>query len=330
MPHRGSTTTSPPRVPASASALSVAAAAVTQRTLRPVHNSLPLNNFGVAVGRGIVAGFMSALGPPLRGSTVVAVRDGAVRGEWVLAPGVQHADRAIYYVHGSGYVVCSARTHRGLASRLSKRTGLPVFLSDYRLAPEHRFPSAADDIAAGYRWLLSRGFAATDLVVAGDSAGGHLILDLLIDNRRNHTPQPAGVALFSPLIDLTFGLAAQQERQRRDPMISARAARDLVSLYTDGIPADHPRLRLALPPGAALPPILVQAGGGEMLSADARYFRDIVQASGGRCDLEIWPGQMHVFQALPLLIPEASMALARTAAFVDDAFAATAALKKVS
>lgn len=321
MTHRGSTTTPPPSVPASASLRSLAAATATRLTIRPVNISLPLNGIGVAIGRGMVAGFMSALGPPLRGTTVIPVRDGAVRGEWVLAPGVRCADRAVYYIHGSAYVICSARTHRGLASRLSKQTGLPVFLTDYRLAPEHRFPAAADDIAAGYRWLLGRGFAPEDIVVGGDSAGGHLAIDLLIDNHRTRTPQPAGVMLFSPLLDLTFELAAKQEQRRRDPMITARAARKLVGLYTAGHPEDHPRLRLVLPPGFALPPILVQAGGGEMLSADARYLHDIVRAAGGECDLEIWPGQMHVFQALPLLVPEASQALARAAAFVDEAFA---------
>ena len=89
----------------------------------------------------------------------------------------------------------------------------------YRLAPEHRFPAAADDIATGYHWLLDRGFDASDIVIGGDSAGGHLAVDLLIANHRARTPQPAGVVLFSPLLDLTFELSAQQERAGRDPMI---------------------------------------------------------------------------------------------------------------
>jgi epsilon-lactone hydrolase len=236
----------------------------------------------------------------------------------------------MYYIHGSGYVICSARTHRGLASRLSAATGLPVFVSDYRLAPEHRFPAAADDVAAGYRWLLDAGYNASDIVIAGDSAGCHLTLDLLLENARTGAAQPAAVAMFSPLLDLTFSLAAEQERRRKDPMITARAARNLLSHYTVGQRDDNPRLRLTIPRGATLPPILVQAGGAEMLSADARELQQMIRTAGGECELEIWPGQMHVFQALPLLIPEASQALRRTAAFLNDALAARTTIQEVS
>ena len=305
-----------PRRPSIQSALT---AGVTQVALRPISGAVPLNRAGVWFTRTLVATSMGIFGPPLRGTQVTPVREGAVVGEWVRAPGVRHSGRAVFYLHGSAYVICSARTHRGLASRLSRATGLPVFLPDYRLAPEHLFPAAADDVEAGYRWLLTQGFDATDIVVAGDSAGGHLAIDLVIDNARTRTAQPAAVVLFSPLIDLTFGLAAEQERQRKDPMITAKAARALVDLYTDGQPEDAPRLRLDLAGVAALPPVLVQAGGAEMLSADARYLQRIVEEAGGKCELEIWPGQMHVFQALPFLIPEAAHALRRAANFVSRA-----------
>ncbi|WP_405138105.1 alpha/beta hydrolase [Nocardia sp. NBC_01388] len=323
-----STRTSVPGVPAVASARSRLAATACGIGLRPLNNAVPLNAPGVWFARKLIATIMATAGPPVPGTTVVPVRSGPVRGEWVCAPGVDsrivprpgpNATRAIYYIHGSGYVLCSARTHRGLASQLSRKTGLPVFLTDYRLAPEHRFPAAADDVEAGYRWLLEQGIAAEDLVIAGDSAGGHLALDLLIENERHSRPQPAGVALFSPLIDLTFGLAAEQERRRRDPVISARIAARLPHAYTRDLPADSPRLHLRLPKGITLPPMLVQVGGAEMLSADARHLRDMVRAAGGTCELEVWPGQVHVFQALPLLVPEADQALARVAEFLGAA-----------
>lgn len=297
------------------------AAIVTGLGLRPVNSAIPLNPTGVWVARQMVAGFMAAFGPHLRGTQITPVRSSEVIGEWVTAPGVENGNRAIYYLHGSGYVLCSARTHRGLASRLSRATGLPVFLPDYRLAPEFRFPAAADDAITGYKWLLDQGFDASDVVVAGDSAGGHLALDLLIENRRTGIPQPAACVLFSPLVDPSFGLAAEQELRRRDPMITARAARDLVALYTLDQPADHPRLQLDLTGAVHFPPLLVQAGGAEMLSADARHLHRVITAAGGRCDLEIWPGQMHVFQALPLLVPEANFAIRRAARFIASSLA---------
>lgn len=306
-------------VPLTGSFQSRTAAMVTRASVRRLNNALPSNAAGVWFGRKMVATFMAALGPPLPGTTVVPVRDAVVRGEWVSAPGVTRADKAIYYIHGSGYVVCSARTHRGLASRLSKTTGVPVFLTDYRLAPEHCFPAAADDVEAGYRWLQERGFRPQDIVVAGDSAGGHLAMDLLIENARQGQAQPAGAVMFSPLVDLTLNRARAQEAVRKDPMISAQAARRMVEMYSCNEPEDHPRLGLSLRTGVSLPPILVQAGGAEMLKADAEYLYAMVTAAGGRCELEVWPDQMHVFQALPLIIPEAAGALRRAAAFIQAA-----------
>ncbi|AYF74226.1 alpha/beta hydrolase [Nocardia yunnanensis] len=311
----------PAAVPTRAAARTRFAAAASVLGLRQVNGLLPNNRFGIEAGRGLIASVMALGGPTLPGTAVMPVRSGAVRGEWVRAAGVRHGDRAIYYLHGSGYVVCSARTHRGLASRLSKATGLPVFVSDYRLAPEHPFPAAAQDAAAGYRWLLERGYRASDLVIGGDSAGCHLTLDLLLQNAIAGIEQPAGAFMFSPLLDPTLTLAERRDRVLPDPMAPAWVGRRLIELYTAAEPADSPRLRLRIPAGTPLPPLFVQASVGEMLADDARQLRDMAVAAGVSCELELWPGRIHVFQALPLLVPEASAALRRTAHFVTSTLA---------
>ena len=330
MTSTGSTVTAGPGLPRSASLRAQIAAAASVAGLRQVNGLLPANRAGIWAGRGLIAAVMAAFGPTLPGTSVVEVRAGDLRGEWVRAAGVEHGERAIYYIHGSGYVVCSARTHRGLASRLSKATGLPVFLVDYRLAPEHRFPAAAQDVAAGYRWLLEKGYRAGDLVIGGDSAGGHLALDLLLHNDRAGIAQPAGAFMFSPLMDLTLTLAEQQDRRRPDPMASARAGRRLVELYTRGQSAASPRLRLDIAPGTPLPPLFVQASAEEMLSDDARRLHEMACAAGVRCELELWPGRIHVFQALPLLVPEAGPALRHAAEFVRSALAENSVRERVS
>ncbi|WP_329955203.1 alpha/beta hydrolase [Rhodococcoides fascians] len=292
------------------------AALMTRLTLRPMTNLLPTSRGGIEFSRRLVATSMNLSGPVPKGTRVDLVADGPVRGEWVRAPGLTPGPRVILYIHGSAYVVCSARTHRGLAARLSGSTGLPVFTVDYRLAPEHPFPAAADDLEAAYRWLLGQGYEAANIVVAGDSAGGHLAADLLIENDRTGTPQPGAMVLFSPLVDLDFELSARMERTRKDPMISAKAARGLVALYTDGHDSSLPRLRLDLARMRDLPPTLIQVGGTEMLRGDARHLHTMIEAAGGRSELEIWPDQMHVFQALPRLIPEAEHALEHAAEFI--------------
>ncbi|GAB19464.1 putative hydrolase [Gordonia effusa NBRC 100432] len=297
-------------------------ATLTRQTLGRTTGVIPMNAGGIRIARGLVAGIMRVLGPTPSGTTIRPVSDDGVRGEWVLGPGVRVGDRAIYYVHGSAFVICSARTHRGLAARLSAATGLPVFVVDYRLAPEHRFPTAADDVEKGYRWLIDQGYNGSDLAIAGDSAGGHLICDLLANADLPPDRNPAAAVLFSPLIDLTLALAENCERKHRDPAISASAARRLVDLYTRGQSPHNPRLRLNFTAAQRMPPFLVQVGSAEMLADDARHVADEVTKHGGTATLEIWPAMMHVFQALPRLGPDADAALLRVRDFIQTAFAA--------
>ncbi|WP_018178774.1 alpha/beta hydrolase fold domain-containing protein [Jongsikchunia kroppenstedtii] len=307
-----------PDIPASTNLRAASAAALTRWTVGLLSDLMPEGRPAVMVDRGIVAAVMSALGSMPGGTRVIPVREDGLRGEWVLAAGVEFGERAGYYIHGSAYAICSARTHRKLVARLSEATGLPIFSIDYRLAPEHLFPTAAIDVENGYRWLQGQGYAGSDLVIAGDSAGGHLALDLLLAHIDEPRFQPAGVVLFSPLIDLTLRLA---EQVVREPAMSAGTARKLVELYCGDTDPNHPRLRLDFTRAADLPPLLVQVGGYEMLRADARHLDAAVRRAGGRCTLEEWPGMMHVFQALPRLAPESAAALRRAADFVATAYA---------
>jgi epsilon-lactone hydrolase len=325
-------------VPARGSLRSRGATAVSTYTLRPLSGLLPPERaWGLWLSRRIIGGVMGAFGPPLAGTRVEPVDttlpDGRrVKGEWICGPRTptsRSAGRAtipdptkagaIYYIHGSGYAVCSPKTHRRLTSWLSSLTGLPVFSVEYRLAPRHRFPTAADDVRAGRDWLTRvRGVSPEQLVVVGDSAGGHLTTDMLLQPgvAAHH---PAALVLFSPLFDLTFALCLARERVRPDPAVRAADAARLVGMYHAGTDPGHPRLTLKVAAGPALPPTLIQAGGAEMLQDDARQLAAEIRAAGGRCELQVWPHQVHVFQALPRITPEAAKAMAYVARFVAHA-----------
>ncbi|OBH44260.1 acetyl hydrolase [Mycobacterium mantenii] len=290
----------------------------------------PERAWGLWVSRQIVARIMGTFGPTLAGTRVesvdVRLPDGRrVKGEWVYGPRTptsefkrsSMSDGAIYYVHGSGYAVCSPKTHRRLTSWLSALTGLPVFCVDYRLAPRHRFPTAADDVRAGWDWLVNTcGVPPKRIVIAGDSAGGHLSVDMLLQPDIDH---PAAQVLLSPLYDLTFELSLAREQIRPDPATRAASAVRLVGLYHNGVDLTHQRLTLDVAGGPALPPTLIQAGGAEMLQEDARQLATDIQTAGGRCELQIWPHQVHVFQALPRITPEAAKAMAYVARFIAHA-----------
>lgn len=313
-------------VPVRSSLRSRSAATISGVTLRQLSAVLPPERaWALWVSRQIVARLMDTLGPSLAGTRVEPVDartpDGRrVVGEWVYGAGVRArpAGGAVYYVHGSGYALCSARTHRRLTSWLSRLTALPVFCLDYRLAPRHRFPTAATDVRAGWEWLQACGPEPDRMVIAGDSAGGHLAVDLLLQEKAAH---PAGLVMLSPLLDLTFTLARSRERLRRDPAIRSADALRLVELYCAGTDPAHPGLKLDVAGGRSLPPTLIQAGGGEMLAADAYALDRDIRAAGGDCELQIWPDQVHVFQALPRLTPEAKPAMRKVADFITTALA---------
>ena len=310
-------------VPKRGSLRSRGAAAVSIATLRNISAVLPPEQaWGLWTSRRIVARIMNTFGPSLAGTQVEQVdtvlADGRrVVGEWVRGADVQVGDSAVYFVHGSGYALCSPRTHRRLTSWLSSLTGLPVFCIDYRLAPRHRFPTAALDVQAGWDWLRTeQHLAPRRMVIAGDSAGGHLAADLLLQSDVDH---PAGVVLFSPLVDLTFARSRARESLRRDPAIRSADAARLLSLYCGDADTSHPRLALDVAGGRTMPPTLIQAGGAEMLVADARALAADIAAAGGDCQLQVWPDQVHVFQALPKLAPEAVPAMRQAAKFISEA-----------
>lgn len=314
------------RGPGAVSLRSRVVAGGTAATLRPLTAVIPANRAGVRLSRRIVAGGLALAGPPLRGSRVVRVghevaTGPSVRGDWVRGPGAERDDAVVLYLHGSAYTICSARTHRGLTTRLSARTGLPVFACDYRLAPSHRFPAAADDVRAAYDWLLGEGHDPARVVVAGDSAGGHLAVDLTLQLIRERRTPPAALALLSPVLDLTMRLAAARERVQPDPMISSARAARLLDLYLAGQDRSAGRLALSFDDVTGFPPTLVHAGAREMLAGDAIELDRRLRHAGARCRLEIWPGQMHVFQALPRLVPEADRALEQIAEFLRDELA---------
>lgn len=320
------------RVPARGSVRSRAAATLGRVTFRPLGGAIPLDRpWGVWAARQTIARVMDAFGPPLTGTQVECVDtvlpDGRrLLGEWVRAAGVTKGTSAIYYIHGSGYALCSPRTHRRLTTWLSHLTGLPVFVVDYRLAPRHRFPTAATDVRTGWDWLLGPGGLAPDrVVIAGDSAGGHLAVDLLL---QPEVTRPAGLVMLSPVYDMTFGLARAHEELRRDPVIRVRDAQRLVGLYCAGTDLAHPRLTLNVAHGRSMPPTLIQSGGAEFLVSDARALAADIRTAGGDCELQVWPDQVHVFQALPRLTPEAAPAMRHVTQFINESLGEYAVVRE--
>ena len=244
---------------------------------------------------------------------------GQVHGEWVERPGLQtRSSTVVLYVHGGGFVAFSPRTHRGMVSEIAARTGRSVFSVDYRMAPEHRFPAAADDVLRAYSWLLSSGVPSSRIVVAGDSAGGHLALGLTPRAVRAHLPAPGAVVGISPLVDPSMGLSQAWEVERTGTGRLAGAARAVIGLYPRRVALDHPELLLTKDDLGVLPPVLIQASEAEPLIADAHAYVNALRAAGGDATLQTWPHKPHVFQIGFRVSRAASQALDDLATFVNE------------
>src|SRR5204863_8446191 len=127
---------------------------------------------------------------------------GGIKAERVTTPVSRH-NRNVLYLHGGGYVSGSFVCYRHLTWRIASATGASVLIIDYRLAPEHPFPAAVDDAVSAYRWLLDRTIAPAKIAIAGDSAGGGLVVATLLALRDTGVPLPAAGVCISPWVDLS-------------------------------------------------------------------------------------------------------------------------------
>ncbi|GHD92979.1 alpha/beta hydrolase [Streptomyces naganishii JCM 4654] len=222
----------------------------------------------------------------------------------------------LLYLHGGGYVIGSPRTHAGLVGELARRAGLRAVSVDYRLAPEHPFPAAVDDGLAAYRELLAAGTAPQDLVMAGDSAGGGLVIATLLAAREAGLPQPAAVVVFSPWADLTLAGATIRSKEGADPIFTEADLRAYADLYVGAGDRAHPLVSPVFADLAGLPPLLVQAGANELLLDDAVRLAARAGADDVEVTLEVGSGLPHVFQHHYGLLGEADAALDRAARFL--------------
>jgi monoterpene epsilon-lactone hydrolase len=248
---------------------------------------------------------------------VSEANSGGVPAYWIDAPNVD-ADRVLLFLHGGGFQFGSIRSDGELAARMGRAAGMRVLFPEYRLAPEHPFPAAIEDVISVWDWLRTdNDYRARAMAVAGDSAGGGLAVSLLTTIRDRGDGRPAAAVLMSPTVDLTGSGLSMTERVDQDPISTPDLLRGLASDYLAG--AD-PKTPLASPLFASLsglPPLLVQVGTADLLLSDAE--RLALAAAEARVDvrLEIGEGLPHVYQ-LMLGTPEAADATARIGQFLRE------------
>jgi len=236
-----------------------------------------------------------------------------VTAEWIETP--EATVGVLLYLHGGAYCLGSVATHRALIARLVQVTRYRALAPDYRLAPEHPFPAALEDVTSAYRWLLTQGHAPERIALVGDSAGGGLAVAALVALRDAGTPLPAAATCFSPWFDLTLSGASVRTQAGADALLDAASLRRYARAYAADYPLEHPLLSPLYADLRGLPPLLIQVGTAEILLDDATRLASAARKAGVAVTLQTWEGLFHVFQMASFL-PETGQALANVSAFL--------------
>ena len=218
---------------------------------------------------------------------------GGVSGWWC-RPEDARPGEAVMHIHGGWFNWGSAQAFRHLAGHIAVTAGVAVFLPDYRLAPEHPFPAASEDVRACYAGLAERGFSK--IAVTGDSAGGNLALELLVHLAASSATGSAavigGVAL-SPVTDLTLSGDSWSTRDVDDPYFTKSQAAELVHSYLNGHSSEDPLASPLFADLKGLAPIRVHVGSAEVLVDDSVRFVERAIAAGVDARLDVWEGMAH-------------------------------------
>ncbi|MFB4290612.1 alpha/beta hydrolase fold domain-containing protein [Nonomuraea sp. ATR24] len=241
----------------------------------------------------------------------------ACGGEWVRAGRDLDEGKVLLYLHGGGYFWCSPRTHRPITWRLSAAARRPVLALDYRQGPVHKLADSLSDALEAYGCLLERGYDAADVIVAGDSAGGHLTLATLLALRDRGLPLPSAGICLSPWADLTD--SPRRANRWQDPILPAGRVRWLARRWTDGLDPRDPLVSPVLGDFTGLPPLMIVTGSTEVLRDEARRVALRARRAGVPVTYEEWPRMPHVFPLLADVLPEARLAFRHMAGFLAAA-----------
>ena len=253
--------------------------------------------------------------PPVSDVTIFEIDAGGVPCQWITAPGVPQ-DRLVIYLHGGAYATCSPTTHKDLISRLSLASGAAALGVDYRLAPENLFPAAVEDCLAAYNWALGHGCEPGNIVLAGDSAGGGLVVSVLLAARDSALPLPAGGVCFSPWVDLECTGDSMSVNDHLDAFIKYEGLFARAQSYLGEADPKHPWASALYADLHGLPPLLIHVGSAETLLDDSTRLAILAKDSGVDVSFKIWDDMVHVWQLFASVLPEGQQSIDESGEFI--------------
>lgn len=242
-----------------------------------------------------------------------------------LTPTHPGGDHTVLLVHGGGYVGNSAASVRGFAAQLASAAACQVVSVDYRLAPEHPYPAALEDVLTAYRWLLREGTSGQNIVLCGDSAGGGLSIATALALRDNGEELPGAVVGVSPWIDLALTGRSVQEKADIDVMLRQADLAYCAQVYAGSEVVTHPYISPLYADLHGFPPLVIHVGSDELLRDDSTRLAARAREAGVDVTLKVWDGLFHSFTFMAGMgIPEADQSLRDIADSIGRRWAAAA------
>lgn len=235
----------------------------------------------------------------------------------LVTPDELKTDAVLMYIHGGAYIVGRPDGYHGIGGNYAKMLGARVYMPDYRLAPEHQFPAPIDDTLRAYEWLLEQNIAASKIAFAGESAGGAMVVSVMVAAKSKGLPLPAVGSSISPWANLEHTGASMSNREGLDSLNSKPVLDILARAFLGDTLANHPLASPVFADVTGLPPILVQIGENELMLSDAMRLANHLADNRVRVNLEVWPGMFHAWHFYAGMLAEGQQALESSVRFIE-------------
>jgi acetyl esterase/lipase len=244
-----------------------------------------------------------------------------VPARWIVVPEAKtDKEHVLLHLHGGAYIGGSIRFPGNLIIpyRVAYASKMRVLMLNYGLAPKRPFPIGLNDAVNAYKWLLSQGYKAENIIIWGESAGGGLTMATILKFRELKIPLPKAAVLLSPWVDLAFEGNSYNSRKDKDTILTKEGLSLSAKMYLNASGTDpyNPYVSPLYADLTGLPPLYIEVGDWEVFLDEDTQLAEKARNAGVDVTFTVYPEMPHVHQGGELSIPEVQESITKIAHFI--------------